>query len=92
MSIATSTGELWHALRGLLCLHKPSGAVLMDVIKDVNDKVMKDLNEANPDYAERLKSIQKIQNNRGLVDYSRFIFQFSLFTPKLLYNMIGKLF
>ena len=78
MSIATSTGELWHALRGLLCLHKPSGAVLMDVIKDVNDKVVKDLNEANPDYAERLKSIQKIQNNRGLVDYSRFIFQFSL--------------
>ena len=33
MAIATSTSELWHALRGLLCLHKPSGAVLKDVIK-----------------------------------------------------------
>jgi len=70
MSIATSTSELWHALRGILCLHKPSGAVLKDVIKDVNDKVLKELNEANPEYAERLKLMQKIQNEQGLIDYS----------------------
>ena len=74
MAVATSTGELWQALRGILCLHKPSGAVLKDVIKDVNDKVLKQLNEANPEYAERLKSIQNIQNNQGLIDYSRFDF------------------
>ena len=72
MAIATSTSELWHALRGLLCLHKPSGAVLKDVIKDVNDKVLKGLNDANPEYAERLKSMEKIQNDQGLIDYSRY--------------------
>ena len=85
MSIATSTSELWHALRGILCLHKPSGAVLKDVIKDVNDKVLKELNEANPEYAERLKLMQKIQNQQGLIDYSRLEFYFIysvLFTSK----------
>ena len=80
MAIATSTSELWHALRGLLCLHKPSGAILKDVIKDVNDKVLKDLNDANPEYAERLKSMEKIQNDQGLIDYSRY-----LFTPKSIF-------
>ena len=74
MSIATSTNELWQALRGILCLHKPSGVVLKDVIKDVNDKVLKELNEANPEYAERLKLMQKIQNEQGLIDYSRLEF------------------
>ena len=85
MSIATSTSELWHALRGILCLHKPSGAALKDVIKDVNDKVLKELNEANPEYAERLKLMQKIQNQQGLIDYSRLEFYFIysvLFTSK----------
>ena len=80
MAIATSSSELWHALRGLLCLHKPSGAVLKDVIKDVNDKVLKDLNDANPEYAERLKSMEKIQNDQGLIDYSRYLrFKYTYF-------------
>ena len=80
MSIATSTSELWHALRGILCLHKPSGAVLKDVIKDVNDKVLKQLNEANPEYAERLGLLQKIQNEQGLIDYSRLEFYYYVCT------------
>ena len=70
MALATSSREIWSALKGLLCLHKPSGLAMQDLLKTVNDKIIKELNLKNPEYAERLEKIHQIQKHSGLVNYS----------------------
>lgn len=68
--IATSSSQIYNALKGLLCLHKPSGILLTDFLSQAHDKILKELNDSNPEYQERLKNMKKIQSQRGLIDYS----------------------
>ena len=68
--IATSASQIFAHLKGLLCLHKPGGMSVGAILETLNRNVIKDLNEANPDYLQRLRKNQKIQENGGLIDYS----------------------
>ena len=70
MSVATTSCELWKALRGILCLHKPGGIKLETFLEKVNEKVIQQLNESNPDYKDRMKYLESVQDTNGLVDYS----------------------
>ena len=70
MSIATTSNELWTALRGLLCLHKPSGRRFEPFVQAVNDKLIKQINDYNPDFQNRIEEIEKIQDQNGLIDYA----------------------
>jgi hypothetical protein len=64
-----AASDLWKLLRGLLCVHKPSGVVLDDLVRDVNKILLKDLNEFQPERAD-LTDNKNIQQNGGLIDYS----------------------
>ena len=68
--LITTSGDLWGHLKGLICLHKPSGMTLDQLLTQVNQKVLKEMNEFNPEYQERLEIMQKIQKHGGLIDYS----------------------
>lgn len=68
--LITSSSELWSYLKGVICLHKPSGMPVYELLEKVNQKILQDLNDLNPDYKERLKTLQNIQRQGGLIDYS----------------------
>lgn len=70
MAVATTSFEVWNALKGILCIHKPSGLRLSHLLNDVNDKIISELNKNNPETNQRYEIIENIQKEGGLIDYS----------------------
>ena len=57
-------------MKGLICLHKPSGMQLHELLEQVDKKVLKEMNDFNPEYDDRLANFEEIQKHGGLIDYS----------------------
>ena len=57
-------------MKGLICLHKPSGMQLNELLDQVDKKVLKEMNGLNPEYDDRLANFEEIQKHGGLIDYS----------------------
>ena len=68
--IATSASQIFAHLKGLVCLHKPKGMSCEALLNVLNQKVVEEVNELNPDYQNRIQSFKKIQKHGGLIDYS----------------------
>ena len=68
--IATTPGQIYSCLKGLICLHKPSGMPVGTLLSDLNNRIMKELNDSNPEYQRRMETNRNIQEQGGLLDYS----------------------
>ena len=68
--IATTPGQIYSCLKGLICLHKPSGMPVGTLLSDLNNRIMKDLNDSDPEYQHRMETNRTIQKQGGLLDYS----------------------
>ena len=68
--IATTPGQIYSCLKGLICLHKPSGMPVASLLSDLNSKILAELNASNPEYHRRLEENRRIQEQGGLIDYS----------------------
>lgn len=51
-------------------MHKPSGLDQDDYHSQVNNSMLRELNDVNPEHACRLEMMQKMQSSGGLIDYS----------------------